>query len=68
MINCCRLKGRLVEKGFTQKEIAKRLGIAQASVNLKLNGKRAMSLDEACFLAKILDIKPAEFSDFFFKT
>lgn len=67
MINSRRLKGRLVEKGFTQKEIANRLGIAQASMNLKLNGQRAMSIDEACFLAEILDINPLEFSDFFFQ-
>lgn len=66
VINVNKLKGRLVEKGYNQKDVASRWGIAQPSANLKLNGKRPMSLDEACALAKMLEIGALEFPDYFF--
>ncbi len=66
MINVNKLKGRLVEKGYSQKDVAVCWNIAQSSANLKLNGKRAMSLDEAYSLAKMLDIGTSEFPEYFF--
>ena len=61
LINSNKLKGRLVEKGLTQKDVADILGIAQPTVNQKINNVRPMDLNEAEKLAELLDIKPAEF-------
>ena len=66
MININKLKGRLVEKGYNQKDVATLWGVAQPSANLKLNGKRAMSLDEAYSLAKMLNIENSAFPEYFF--
>lgn len=66
MININKLKGRLVEKGYSQKDVAKQWNIAQPTANQKINGKRAMSLDEAYSLANMLDITAAEFPIYFF--
>ncbi len=66
MINTNKLKGRLVERGLNQGDVAKCLGIALPTANQKLNGKRAMSLDEAYLLAKLLDIEIIAFPEYFF--
>lgn len=66
MINSNKLKGRLVEKGLTQKDVADILGIAQPTVNQKINNVRPMDLNEAEKLAELLDIKPEEFQIYFF--
>ena len=66
LINSNKLKGRLVEKGLTQKDVADILGIAQPTVNQKINNVRPMDLNEAEKLAELLDIKPEEFQIYFF--
>lgn len=66
LINSNKLKGRLVEKGLTQKDVADILGIAQPTVNQKINNVRPMGLNEAEKLAELLDIKPEEFQIYFF--
>lgn len=66
LINSNKLKGRLVEKGLTQKDVANILGIAQPTVNQKINNVRPMDLNEAEKLAELLDIKPEEFQIYFF--
>lgn len=65
LINSNKLKGRLVEKGLTQKDVADILGIAQPTVNQKINNVRSMDLNEAEKLAELLDIKPEEFQIYF---
>ena len=66
LINSNKLKGRLVERGLTQKNVADVLGIAQPTVNQKINNIRPMDLNEAEKLAELLDIKPEEFQIYFF--
>ncbi len=66
MLNTRKLKGRMAEKGLTQKDIAEALGIATPTVNQKLNNVRPMDLTEAEQLAKILDISAEDFSAYFF--
>ena len=66
MTNTNKLKARIVEKGYTQEEIAKKLGCSMASVNYKINNKREFTADEFFALCKILSIEDP-FEYFFVK-
>lgn len=57
-----KLKGKRVEKGLTQTDIAKMLGMATATYNLKENGSREFTMTECIEIMKILDCK---FEDIF---
>lgn len=50
-----KLKGKRVEKGLTQHDIAKMLGMATATYNLKENGKVEFSMRECISIMKILE-------------
>ena len=66
MLNGNKIKGRMKELGIVQSDVAKRLKLAEATVSLKLNGKRPMDLDEARELAEMLDISNEQFGAYFF--
>lgn len=66
MLNTAKLKGRIVELGLTQKDLALALNIAPATVSLKLNNIRGLSLDEAEILLSLLQIDSNEFNLYFF--
>lgn len=66
MINTNKIKGLLREKGLTQADIAKELGLSQPTVNQKLNNLRAMDLEEAEKISNILGIDAGEFATYFF--
>lgn len=57
-----KLKGKRVEKGYNQEEMAKLLGMATSTYNLKENGKLEFSMTECIEIMKILDSK---FEDIF---
>lgn len=50
-----KLKGKRVEKGFTQKDVAKEIGIAVQTYNGKENGKIEFSVSECIAIMKMLD-------------
>lgn len=56
MIATNELKGRIVAKGFTQEQVAKKLGISSNTLRRKLS-KGVLGSDEIERLIKILDIK-----------
>lgn len=56
----------MAELQLTQKDIAKSLGLAQPTVNQKINNIRPMDLDEAEKISVLLKIRPEEFSIYFF--
>lgn len=66
MINTNKIKGRMSEKQLTQKDIADKLGLAQPTVNQKINNIRPMDLNEAEKLSDILEIPENEFALYFF--
>lgn len=66
MINSNRIKGRLVEMGMTNKDVAKELNLALSTVSQKINNIRPMTLTEAEKLRKLLKIKDSEFTAYFF--
>lgn len=66
MVNSRKIKGRLVELGLTQKDVAEKIGVAQPTANQKINNIRPMDLQEAEAIANLLKISPGEFADYFF--
>ena len=50
-----KLKGKRVEKGLTQPQIAKLLNMATSTYNLKENGSREFSMTECIAIMKILN-------------
>ena len=57
-----KLKGARAEKGYSQKDMADKIGISTDSYHLKENGKTEFKLSE---VKKILDILDKEFTDIF---
>ncbi len=66
MINSNKIKGRMVELGVTQKDVAQHLGIAAPTVSQKINNIRPMDLTEAEKMAQMLKIPEEEFGEYFF--
>lgn len=56
----------MAELQITQKDVANSLGLAQPTVNQKINNIRPMDLNEAEKLSVLLHIKPEDFSVYFF--
>ena len=66
MINSSKIKGKMVEIGINQKDVAKELNLAPPTVSQKINNIRPMDLDEAEALAKMLKIPLSDFGEYFF--
>ena len=56
MTNTLKLKALIVERGFTQEEVAKRLNISFQSMNAKINNKREFKASEITILIDLLKI------------
>ncbi len=65
MTNVNLLKGRIVECGYIQSDVAKLLGISPSSLNDKVCGKRGFRQDEIEKLSHILNIEK-ELNKYFF--
>ncbi len=63
MITLERIQKRLAESikqsGFTQTELARRLGIKQQTISEYLHGKSMPALDTLANLCKFIDVSPA---------
>lgn len=55
-MNSNKLKGKMIEKSYTQKNLAKELGITPQSLNAKINKRSQFTLDEVVKIISILDI------------
>lgn len=64
--NYSKLLGRIKEKGYTQVELAKAIGIGETSLNFKLNNKSLFRQDEIVSIANLLDIPAADYEAYFF--
>ena len=60
------LKSKRILFNLTQEEIAKEVGINIKSYNLKENGKREFTLDEAKKISNLLELNINEVNDIFF--
>ncbi len=66
MVNSDKIKGRMRERAITQADVAKYLGLAQPTVNQKINNVRPFDLNEAEKLAELLQINSGDFGEYFF--
>lgn len=62
-----KLKGRIVEICGTRKEFAKRMGMTDRTLSLKLNNKIAFTQKNIINALDILSIDLSEIYDYFFK-
>lgn len=62
----CKLRGRIVEKCGSQVVFAKRMGISERSVSLKLSGKRMFKQSEIEKALHILDLAESDIAAYFF--
>lgn len=62
-----KLKGRIVEICGTRKEFAKRMGMTDRTLSLKLNNKIAFTQKNIINALDILSIDLSEIDDYFFK-
>lgn len=56
-MNSDMLKGKMVEKRYTQKKLADELGITVQSLNAKLNKRSQFTIAEAMNMISILNIE-----------
>lgn len=54
------IKTKIIEKGYTQKEIAEKLGITEVTLSRWVNGKLG-NIEKFIKLCKILEITPNDF-------
>ncbi len=52
------IRAARVKCGFTQREMARRLGLSATGYNHKENGKRQFTLEEFVLICKILEANP----------
>ena len=62
------LKSKRILFNLTQEEIAKEVGINLKSYNLKENGKREFTLNEAKKISNLLELNLNEVNDIFFNS
>lgn len=54
------LRGKVVEKGFTQRSLAESMGLSKNTISAILTGKKSPTLDEVFTLCKVLEINTPE--------
>lgn len=60
MVQTNKVKARIVELGFTYREVAESIGMDYTTLSLKLSNKRRIYLDEVAKLCKILQISSSD--------
>lgn len=66
MTNSLKLRSVILEKGFTQDQIAEKLGISSTSLNYKINNKTEFKASEIKKLSEILELTQDQVNDIFF--
>lgn len=61
-----KLLGRLREMGLTQSDLAGKIGISEASLNLKLKNKSPFKQCEISEISEVLSIPNAKIETYFF--
>lgn len=66
MINDLKLKAKMVEKGYSQLDMANYLNISYFTFNLKINNKRLFTLLEVQKISELLGLTEQEIIIIFF--
>lgn len=64
--NHSKLLGRIRECGFTQEQLAKAIGISQATLGAKLKGNFYFTAIEMYSICDVLNIPTSEIGEYFF--
>lgn len=64
--NYSKLSGRIDEICGSRSEFARRMGLSERSISLKMSGKRAWSQKDIARACIVLDISTAEIPAYFF--
>ena len=64
-MNLDKLRGRLVEKRYTQEKIAVKLGLSLRSVNRRLTSQKPLNNNEIPKLKKLLNLSNDEVAEIF---
>ena len=67
MVDSNKIKGRIVELGLNQSDVARYVGLATTTTCQKINNVRSMKVEEAAKMATLLKIPDEDFSTYFFK-
>lgn len=60
------LKGKIVEKGYNQQSLSKKIKIPYQTLNLKINGKKLFNLLEMQKIQAVLDLSADDIKKIFF--
>lgn len=58
VFNPNKVKARLAELGYTQKDLAECLGVQTNTLSIKLSGKRKLNVDEISNICEYLKTEP----------
>ncbi len=56
MINVKKLKGKIIEAGYTQKKLAEAVGLSENTLSYKIRGKRDFTTGEIDRICKVIHI------------
>lgn len=65
-MNVLKLKGRMVEKGYTVKSLAQKISIDRATLYRKLNRSENITVGEMQKIKDVLELSKMEASEIFF--
>lgn len=65
--NHSKLLGRIRECGYTQKSLSEAIEMSNGTLSVKLNNGSFFNSEEMLKIAKVLDISPCDFGEYFFK-
>lgn len=68
MVDTNSLKSAIAKKGYTQGEVARKIGISTQSLNYKILNKTEFKVDEAYRLCVVLEIPKEEMGNIFFSS
>ena len=60
MTNTLKLRALILEKGYTQEQLAELLNVTSATLNYKINNRREFKASEIQALTRILDIQDVD--------
>ena len=66
MVNTNKLKAKMVEKGYTQEQLAREMGISSAAFSRRMANVSDFAVGEVGVLIEILDIAESELVPIFF--
>ncbi|WP_127588913.1 helix-turn-helix domain-containing protein [Paenibacillus koleovorans] len=66
MVNVNKLKGKIVERGFSVADVAVRIKMHKSTLHRKLNDGDSFSIKEANLISKVLGLSSAEAMEIFF--